>query len=425
MNTFYHGDCLFVMEHDIQPESVDLIYLDPPFFTGQVQKATAKWRPGAMEISYDDSKKFWSEKAKDMQDNAPHWLKHIAVNRPDFASYLYYMMVRLQACHKVLKKTGSIYLHCDWRASHYLKMIMDEVFGDGNFQNEIIWGYGGGGTSSARFGRKHDIILWYSKSCKFIFNHNSVRVPYITNNIGPQVYHPDVNKKALKHIYTYIPNPEGKVSTDTWTDITKPYGPSGELVGYPTQKPVALLERIIKASSNEGDLLLDPFCGCGTAIVAAHKLNRRWVGIDINEVAYKTIQSRSPQMPLGMKEEFAHFKQVYRDLPKVMELNADDFEKWVNEFYGATKPHPDTGIDGVTRDGVGIQTKTTQKVSYNVISQLVQDAKYHPLTTNPVTKVICVSQNNFDNKARQRKFEVEQTENIKVELVTPEEMLKL
>lgn len=133
-NTFYHGDCLFVLTHDISAESVDLIYLDPPFFTGKVQKG--KWQPGAMEVSFEDSKRFWKEKG--VSELAPEWMKHIAIKRPDFASYLYYMMERLQACHKVLKKTGSIYLHCDYRASHYLKMVMDEIFGYKNFRNEVI-----------------------------------------------------------------------------------------------------------------------------------------------------------------------------------------------------------------------------------------------------------------------------------------------
>ena len=161
MNTFYHGDCLFVLKHDIPPESVDLIYLDPPFFTGKIQ--TGQWRPDAMEVSFEDSRKFWKEKGISIQ--APIWLKHIAIKRPDFASYLYYMMGRLQECHKVLKNTGSIYLHCDWRASHYLKMLMDEIFGDNNFRNEIIWHYSGWNKIlSNSFESRSDSILFYARS---------------------------------------------------------------------------------------------------------------------------------------------------------------------------------------------------------------------------------------------------------------------
>src|SRR4030042_1040331 len=140
-NTFYHGDCLFVLTHDVSAESIDPIYLDPPFFTGKIQtgKWKGEWHPEAMEVSFEDSKRFWKEKG--ISGLAPEWMKHIALKRPDFASYLYYMMERLQACHKVLNKRGSIYLHCDYRASHYLKMVMDEpeLFGDNNFRNEIIW----------------------------------------------------------------------------------------------------------------------------------------------------------------------------------------------------------------------------------------------------------------------------------------------
>ncbi len=168
MNTFYHGDCLFVMNHDIEPNSVDLIYLDPPFFTGKIQKG--KWHPEAMEVSYEDSKKFWSEKTNVMRERAPEWLKYIAIKRADFASYLYYMMERLQFCHKVLSPKGSIYLHCDWRASHYLKMIMDEIFDSSHYINEIIWYYSQGGKSQHHFGRKHDNILYYSKGKEYTFN---------------------------------------------------------------------------------------------------------------------------------------------------------------------------------------------------------------------------------------------------------------
>ncbi len=148
MNKFYHGDCLFVLKHDIQSETINLIYLDPPFFTGKIQKGI--WRPEAMEVSYEDSKRFWSEKADVMREKAPQWLRHIALDHPDFASYLYYMMERLQECKKALKKTGSIYLHCDYRASHYLKMVMDEIFGMDNFKNEIIWCYEIGGRVSKK-----------------------------------------------------------------------------------------------------------------------------------------------------------------------------------------------------------------------------------------------------------------------------------
>jgi site-specific DNA-methyltransferase (adenine-specific) len=174
-NTFYDGDCLFVLKHDIPSDSVDLIYLDPPFFTGKVQKGTVKaeWQPEAMEVSFEDRKEYWAKHLDNMREKAPAWLSSIAIRRPEFAAYLYYMMERLQACHRALKKTGSIYLHCDYRASHYLKMVMDEIFGEDSFRNEIIWRIGwisGYKTQKIGWIRNHDTILYYTKSDDFTFN---------------------------------------------------------------------------------------------------------------------------------------------------------------------------------------------------------------------------------------------------------------
>ena len=194
MNVFYHGDCLFVLRHDVPPDSIDLIYLDPPFFTGKVQKG--KWQPGAMEVSFEDSRKFWKEKG--ISIHAPNWLKHIAVKRPDFASYLHYMMQRLEACHKALKKTGSIYLHCDPRASHYLKMVMDEIIGYDKFRNEIAWCYElGGRVSQAAYGRRHDIILFYTKGDKYIFNWEDIADEWTPEGIAKFKYEDEKGKYRL------------------------------------------------------------------------------------------------------------------------------------------------------------------------------------------------------------------------------------
>jgi site-specific DNA-methyltransferase (adenine-specific) len=413
-NTFYHGDCLFVMRHDIVPESVDLIYLDPPFFTGKIQKG--KWRPEAMEVSFEDSKQFWKEKGVSI--HAPHWLKHIAVQRPDFASYLYYMMERLQLCHKVLKKTGSIYLHCDWRASHYLKMVMDEIFGVKNFRNEIIWWYKTGGATNRYFSKKHDTIFFYSKSTGYIYN--NIKEKSIVNK--SKGYNPITKQFIDADGNTYVlinPRDVWDIQHINMHDFT-------ERVGYPTQKPEALLEKIIKASSNEGDLVLDPFCGCGTTVIVASKLNRQFIGMDIDTsprkkgglpTAFTVISNRSHRL-------FAQAVYISRDIGEVLEMNPLQFEQWVNEYYKADKPHPDKGIDGVTKDGIPIQVKTFN-ISYKVLSQFVTDVKYHANVPKPIKKVIVVSQTGFDDGARQRKFEIETAEGITVELVTPQEMLTL
>jgi len=412
VNQFYHGDCLFVMRHDIEPESIDLIYLDPPFFTGQVQKGKLRWEPGAMECTYEDSRRFWQEKG--LAGHAPTWLKDIAINRPEFAAYLFYMRERLQACHRVLKATGSIYLHCDWRASHYLKMIMDEVFGWQNFGNEIIWHYVSAPEAKTRYGRKHDSIMYYPKGDAFAFNLR--RVPHSGNTRPTRVYkHGDKD-------YVCNTNPMGKALDDVW-NMPIIAATAKERVGYPTQKPLALLERIIEVSSNEGDVVLDPFCGCGTAIIAAQRLNRRWIGIDINQQAYEVSGKRIGELPL----DFAHFRYVERTLEDVLAIDKPkEFEDWVNEFYRATKPHPDKGVDGITRDGIPIQVKTFT-VGYNVVSEFVTNAKYHPRVRQPVSKVIVVSQSGYDDGARIRKHEIESNpdEGIEVQLVTVAEMLSV
>lgn len=429
-NTFYHGDCLFVMKHDITPSTVDLIYLDPPFFTGKIQKG--KWRPETMEVSYEDSKRFWSEKADLMRQKAPAWLRHVAIKRPDFASYLYYMMVRLQACHDVLKPNGSIYLHCDWRASHYLRMIMDEVFDSSNFQNEIIWWYTVGGKSKKRFARKHNSLFFYSKGKEWTFNGKAVGVPRKTGihsfggkmgfNEDGRPYQDKLAKGGK--VYRYYLD-EGKIPEDVW-QIESIQSQDKERSGYPTQKPKALLERIIKASSNEGDLVLDPFCGCGTTVIVASEWNRRFIGIDID-----TSQRKLGKLPTAFSviknlshELFEQARYITRDISEVLEMDGRAFEMWADEFYKATKPQPDRGVDGITRDGIPIQSKTYE-IKYDKLSQFINDSKYHPKVPKPIKKVITVSQTGFDDSARKLKFEVETAEGIEVQLKTPSDMLRI
>jgi len=401
-NVFYLGDCLDVMNYDIPAESIDLIYLDPPFFGTGVQKGKVDWSPGKMQISYDDSKKFWSR--QEIRDNAPLWLKGIAMKKPDshwkpLAKYLYYMMERLEACKRVLKPTGLIYLHCDWRASHYLKMVMDEVFGYENFQNEIVWHYGLGGSSQSRWSRKHDTILFYSKGKKWIFN------PILT----------PAKSQKMKGQF--------KKQDDVW-DIPSINNMAKERIGYPTQKPEALLERIVKASSNEGDIVLDPFCGCGTMIVVAHKLNRRWIGIDINEASIEVIKMRIDKMgltqgKLDLKVEKPAFLMSQKEL---MKMTGKQFERWVNKICNAKEPSYDRGVDGIMEDGTPIQTKTN-KVGYDVVGRLLIDAESHSEVPKPVKKIRVVSREGFDESAWEKKSWIELNKGVKVELLTPKDLL--
>ena len=423
MSTFYHGDCLLVMQHDIPAESVDLIYLDPPFFTGKVQKGS--WQPGAMEISFDDSRRFWSEQQGDMQQNSPQWMRHLALERPDFASYTFYMDRRLRECRRVLKQTGSIYLHCDWRASHYLKMVMDEIFGHKQFQNEIIWYYRGAGVPKTRFARRHDTIYFYSKSSNFRFDPDPARMPYAAATTERFSHHIG-NVRGGRDYGVQTLNPKGKHPDDVWNDI-QPIAPSAKArTGFPTQKPIELLERIIRTSSVEGDVVLDPFCGCGTTAIAASGLAREWIGIDIDSsprekgkfpTAFDVIRNRSHSL-------FEEATYISRDLGEIAEMDGYGFEGWVNEFYRATKPSPDKVIDGFMQDGTPIQVKTYE-IKYPVLSQFITDARYHPNVPQPVKRIKAVSQTGFDDGARRRKFEIETAEGIEVELVTPAEMLTI
>jgi len=417
-NRFYHGDCLFCLNHDIPAESVDLIYLDPPFFTGKVQKAKGKWQPGAMEISFKDTKSYWSQHLERMRQQAPIWLNDIGNRQPALAAYLYYMMERLQACHRVLKKTGSIYLHCDYRASHYLKLVMDDVFGANNFRNEIIWCYSRPSAPRQRqLSRCHESILWYSRDKKWTFNPNSIRLPYAQKSLERAGYGAKASKIAGGPGQEAIVElkESGKFPEDWW-QIPLVKGNAKEYMGYPTQKPEALLRRIILASSNEGDLVLDPFCGCGTTAIVASKLNRRFIGIDIDSTAFQVIKNRAHEL-------FSQTKYISRDLDEVKAMGGNEFQDWVNEYFQATRPHPDLGVDGITPAGVPIQSKS-YTIKYTVLSQFVTDAKYHPKVPKPIKEIIAVSKTGFDEGAFRRKFEIESAEGIKVKLLTPEEMLR-
>jgi site-specific DNA-methyltransferase (adenine-specific) len=208
----------------------------------------------------------------------------------DMMAYLAMMAIRLVELRRVLKSTGSIYLHCDPTASHYLKLVMDAVFGHSHFLNEIVWCYTGPSSPGMRiFGRKHDIIFWYARGSKWTFNVDAVRLPYAEStkrNEGRRTGWTTGNPNSIVQL-----NPLGKWPEDWWRMHVLPPA-ARERLGYPTQKPEALLERIIQASSNEGDLVLDPFCGCGTTIAVAERLKRRWIGIDSSSVAIELTKQR-------------------------------------------------------------------------------------------------------------------------------------
>jgi len=370
-NSLYYGDNLEILRRYGKDETVDLIYLDPPFKSNQDYNVLFGEQNGsrskAQIKAFEDTWQWDQEAARSYQEIVETGPEKVSkamqafrmfLGDNDMLAYLSMMAPRLIELRRVLKPTGSIYLHCDPTASHYLKLLMDAVFGAKNFRNEIVWCYSIGGKSSKTFGRKHDIIFWYSKSEVWIFNSEapSVRIPrkpdshmkVITDKAGV-TWQEKTDAKTGK-TYRY---PLDKVADDYWLNMEQLNREAAERLGYPTQKPEALLERIIAASSNEGDIILDPFCGCGTTIAAAQKLNRRWIGIDITHLAIGLIKHRL-QDTFGT-EINSTYKVIGEptDLKSAEVLAKEDpfqFQYWALGLVGARpveqKRGADKGIDG-------------------------------------------------------------------------------
>ena len=290
--TLFIADNLDIMR-GMDSETMDLIYLDPPFNTKKQYKAPIGSVAEGAEFkdiwTDDDIQHQWhGEVAETNQDLYQIIQASEHVYDTSMKIYLMAMAVRLFEMRRLLKDTGSIYLHCDPTASHYLKLVMDSLFGKANFRNEIVWCYPPGGKGP-KFGfhNKHDIILFFSKSER---NANFNR-PYteLSDNAKSKFNKIDETGRHYKEYpggKSYLDQSPGRAVPSWWTDINSlGQTQSKERTGYPTQKPLALLDRIIKASSNENDVVFDPFCGCATACVAAERLNRQWIGVDISPVA--------------------------------------------------------------------------------------------------------------------------------------------
>jgi len=341
INAIYCGDCLKILQ-GFPSESVDLIYLDPPFFSNKHYEVI--WGNHAEKRSFGD-----------------RWEGGIM-------HYINWMRDRLEQCHRVLKKTGSIYLHCDYHASHQLKVMMDKVFGENNFINEIIWHYRKWTAGEKLFQRNHDVILFYSKSKNYVFN--TQYQPLSAETIK--------RWKGKKQVATFEDsgkrNPgqslkedsKGVPMADVWVDINIIAPSAKERLGYPTQKPEGLLDRIIKVSSNEGDLVLDPFVGGGTTIAVAQKLNRNWIGIDVSPTACKVAEKRLKN--LGIKD--IAILGLPTSIKELESLPHFEFQNWVcKQLNGRSsdKKSGDMGIDGNTSNGIPIQVKQSQGIGRNVI----------------------------------------------------------
>lgn len=373
-NRLYYGDNLDVLREHVASESVDLIYLDPPFNSNanyNVLFADSSGVKSSAQITAFEDTWHWGEESEkafyDLVKSGSQDLVHLIEAYRRFLSdgammaYLAMMAPRLVELHRVLKPTGSIYLHCDPTASHYIKLLMDAIWGVANFKNEIVWQRTRAHNDRhlKRLGSVHDIILFYSKTPGYTWNRltaprdpealkthdlyrhtdghlyrkGDCRAPggrgpvYVWNGHTQNWRFTEEQARKLelegKIVYSRTGMPRilrpvdltaGSPLQDTWTDIDPPNSGSREALGYPTQKPVALLERILKASSNVDDFILDPFCGCGTAIHAAESLGRRWIGIDVTHLALTLIRSRlqtafgtalSPYDTLGIPKDLA------------------------------------------------------------------------------------------------------------------------
>ncbi|MEE8189698.1 MAG: DNA methyltransferase [Kiloniellales bacterium] len=377
-NTLYFGDNLEVLRNEIGSESVDLIYLDPPFNSKATYNVLFRAPTGEQskaQIQAFEDTWHWTEEAEKAFDevinsgniDAAEMLRAMRsfLKENDMMAYLTMMAVRLIELHRVLKNSGSIYLHCDPTASHYLKILMDGIFGNKQYRNEIVWDYSFRLMDLPKFyNRKHDIILFYAKSESNYFS--MPKTVWTKEGLlasRKQKIHVDEDgvewiwmpggrghsKNKLRRVDEIIEG--GKAISDVW-QIPIISSSSKERLSYPTQKPLILLERIIEASSKKGDVVFDPFCGCGTAVHAAQKLERNWIGIDITHLAISLIEKR-------LNDAFPDIEyDIYgtpKDLSGAKALAVADkyqFQWWAVSLinavpYGGKKKGADSGIDGL------------------------------------------------------------------------------
>ena len=271
-------------------------------------------------------------------------MKALRYTNPKLLAYLLYMMERLLVMKGLLKPTGSIYLHCDPTASHYIKVLMDSIFGHENFINEIVWHYQTGGASKRWFAKKHDVILLYSQTKKYRLYGENAKIARSEKSIKRAQ-----NQKGAR----ITSNNATKLPMDVWTDIQALNPMSNERLGYPTQKPVALLKRIIESSCPEDDIILDPFCGYGTTICAAHELNRRWVGLDIAYHAIRrVVQNRLEDNYRLIEDKDYQINGIPNTLEEARDIWERDkyqFQRWVIEYidgFVTNKSTGDGGVDG-------------------------------------------------------------------------------
>lgn len=399
----YCGDNLEWMRQ-FPDEFVDLCYIDPPFFSNR-----------KYEIIFNDG-----EEIRAFEDRWKGGIEH----------YVEWMRQRVFEIHRVLRSTGSFWLHCDYHASHYLKVMCDGIFGIENFRNEIVWHYGGWRRKMKRhFSRKHDILLFYTKSDESAFN--SYSLPW-TREEYVRVRKQKVRKDKEGREYVLSDAGDGKRTKRYLEDALKQGRPvdsvwgidaltssdKTEAMGYPTQKPETLLERIIKASSNAGDLVFDPFCGCGTTLVVAQRYGRRWLGIDVSPTACKLMQRRLAREGVtGVQTPGIPYKPE-----ELKKLKPFEFQNWVVGIMGGTvsdRKSADMGIDGYSfmeRDP--IQVKQQESIGRPDID------KFETAIRRVGKQKGCVVAFGFTKGAYDEVARVKRKNDLEIELLTVRELVE-
>ena len=429
-NQLYYGDNLDILRKKIPSESVDLCYIDPPFNSKRNyfqiynnQGADDKAQAQAFEDTWE-----WGDEAKSGFDYITD-VEHLnsgkftiqtvelikgldkVLGRGALFAYVVHMTLRIVEIHRVLKPTGSFFLHCDPTASHYLKLVLDGVFCSedrgGDFKNEIIWCYNVGGKSKKHFARKHDVIFWYTKSAEYFFDGTLSGLSRDTGKKSSggkmgideegRPFQDKLVKATGKYYRYYLDSP--KIAEDWWTDINSIQSQSSERLGYPTQKPEALLERILKTCSAEDAVILDAYCECGTTVAVAQRLKRRWIGIDITYQSISLILKRFEDAFRENNEDV--LENIFLDgVPKDMasaqalahrndDKTRKEFEKWAvltfskNQARINEKKGGDGGVDGIAffsrvfdlgKSDLGrvlISVKSDKTVTPNRVDELV------------------------------------------------------
>ena len=395
VNKLILGDNLEILK-TIESDTIDLIYLDPPFFSNR-----------NYEIIWGDA-----GEVRSFQDRWAGGMSH----------YIDWLKERVEQMHRILKPTGSIFLHCDWHANSYIRVnILDDIFGSQNFRNEIVWSYKTGGASKRVFARKHDIIYFYSKNENYIFNPQKEK-SYMMYKYGFKKSDFQIDKETgLQYSMVY--------SRDV-LEIPSVGSATSERIGYPTQKPEALLERIIKCATNEGDIVLDPFAGGGTTVAVADRLNRKWIGIDQSVQAVKVTELRLGKQQGIFSSPFTVQLHKY-DYDTLRYSDAFEFENWIVQQFGGisqNKKGGDKGVDGKSADGTPIQVKRSDNIGVNIVKNFSVSAKQYDKSTfiknqeakKPVGYIIAFS---FGRGAVEEVSRLKLSENIIIELVTVDKIV--